>query len=217
MKTKLIKLKTNTEMRGLAHISPLEIKVKENTQFVLDFSYIKNIKSTKSSSNSMVTPVLFTLVFEKEGVTAEIIGIYRLYENEMLNFETSSHHKVPNTVCETNIKGVLGTNSSSNYIGKIKIDKKAQQTSSFLNNSVLVAGKNTKNESQPILEIEANDVKASHGATTGRINDMQKYYLQSRGLTFDDAKKLIIDGFFKSALAQIRDDVIRHEIEGKLL
>lgn len=207
MKTKLIKLKTNTEMSdfGLkSEASSFLLKVKEDTQFVLDFSDIKN-KITKN-------PIEFVVSFEKPGVTVEIVGVYFLKNGEYLNFATTAKHMVPNTTCTTIIKGVLGDDARSNYIGKIIIDKQAQQTSSFLNDSVLVVGKNTKNESQPILEIEANDVKASHGATTGRISDMQKYYLQSRGLTERKATDLVIDGFFESVLEQVKDKKIRSEI-----
>jgi Fe-S cluster assembly protein SufD len=104
----------------------------------------------------------------------------------------------------TRIKGVLDDSASSSYIGKILIAKAGQQTASFLSHNVLVIGNKTSNNSQPILEIDADDVKASHGATTGRI-DRQLYYLATRGLDTVTAKNLIIKGFFEAEMHNIKD------------
>jgi Fe-S cluster assembly scaffold protein SufB len=191
MKTKLVKLKPSTKLN-----------VTEDTQYVLDISSI-SIGSVN-------------VILKKQGVSAEIIGMYVMGDGKDISLETISTHKAPNTSCMTNIKGVLLDNSKSNYIGKIIIEKSAQQTTSYLDDSVLVLGENTKNESQPILEIEADDVKASHGATTGRIDKEQIYYLTSRGLSQKEAENLIAGGFFESTLSKIYDEDVRNEIKKKL-
>jgi Fe-S cluster assembly scaffold protein SufB len=189
-KTELLKLKSNQK-----------VKVSENTQFVLDLTGIKGDKEITAE-----------FIFEKPGVEAEVLGVYCLGKGEKLHLTTVTDHIAPNTSCTTTVKGVLHDNSISNYTGKILIDKKAQQTSSFLNDSVLVVGENTKNVSEPILEIEANDVKASHGATTGRINEDQMYYLKSRGLGEKEAQNLIIEGFFESVLSKVEDASIKEYV-----
>lgn len=194
MKTKLLKLKQNNV-----------IKVNEDIQYVLDFPEF-----------DMAKEYLVELQFEKPGITAEILGIYRLKNDQRLNLTTIAHHKAPNTTCTTNIKGVLYDNSGSNYVGKILIKKKAQQTSSYLDDSILVIGEKTKNSSQPILEIEADDVKASHGATTGRISPEMVYYLQSRGFSKKEAEEMVVEGFFESVISTINDDKIRMEVKKSL-
>lgn len=177
------------------------ISVTEDTQFVL-------IPSSFSSDEHFD----LNFLFEKQGVTAELIMLYALPVTGTLNITTAAVHKVPNTSCLTKIRGVLRDGSTSNYTGKIIIDKAAQQTSSFLNDNVLVVGKNTKNNSQPILMIDADDVKASHGATTGRISEEDIYYLTSRALTRNEAEKLIVNGFFAEFIGEIKDETARKTV-----
>src|SRR5690349_14642149 len=94
----------------------------------------------------------YEFLFNTSGVTAELVTIYKTPEKGSFDVTTIAHHTVPNTNCVTKVRGILGENSISNYIGKIIIDKAAQQTSSFLFDNVLVIGENTKNNSQPILQ-----------------------------------------------------------------
>lgn len=194
MRTELVKLSEKTEL-----------KVLEDTQFVLDVSSFDENKRYE-----------VVLLFEKSGLEAEIIAVYKLSRGEKLNLTTAAVHKVPHTRCFTYVKGVLGDSAGSDYIGKIVINKKAQQTSSYLEDNVIVVGENTSNNSQPILEIEADDVKASHGATTGRIDEQQIYYLRTRGFNEEEAKNIIIEGFFDSLLNKIKDETIREKVSEKL-
>jgi len=201
MKTKLIALQ-----------EPIKIRVKEDTQFVLDFS--SQYKSESVINKSVKS--LVHLIFEKPGVSAEIIGLFKLKKGQEADLTTIAEHKAPHTSCHTAIKGVLEDKANSNYVGKILIDKKAQQTTSFLRDDVLIVGQETENSSQPILEIEADDVKASHGATTGRVDNQQLYYLMSRGLTEKEAEDTVVEGFFEPLLAKIRDEKIRAVVKSNL-
>ena len=190
MKTKLLTLS-----------GPAVVDVTEDMVFVLDFSQIKN-KEAEVDNN-----IVFK--FTTPGVTAEIIGLYHLAKDETLTFGTEAVHRCPNTSCNTKIRGALQSGTSSDYLGKIKIEKKAQQTSSFLHDSVLVIGDNVHNRADPVLEIEANEVSASHGATTGRIDKDQLYYLQSRGLSLNESERLILQGFFETLLGSISDAKVK--------
>ena len=194
MKTELIKLKEN-----------ISLNVAEDTQYVLDFG-----KFAPEGKYEL------ELVFNTPGVSSEIIGLYKLSKNQTLNLTTIANHQAPNTSCMTHIKGVLEDKTTSDYVGKILIDKKAQQTSSYLADAVLVVGEDTHNNSQPILEIEADDVKASHGATTGRINRDHIYYLESRGFSETEAKGILVEAFFESLLSKIEDEKIKQEVKKTL-
>lgn len=182
------------------------IKVTEDTQYVVVFP----------ADNLPTSPVEIEIIFEKSGINAQIIVFYNLLTKSKLEFSTTANHKSANTSCLTKVRGVLGEGASSSYVGKILIRPKAQQTSSFLQDDVLVIGKNIHNQSQPILEIEANDVKASHGATTGRINKDQVYYLMSRGLTAKEAENIILEGFFEVLLDMIEDPKIREKAKNSI-
>lgn len=193
MKTLLIKPEEHTT-----------VIVKEDTQFLLDLRNISEANLT------------LELQMDTPGVSAEIYGFYSLSDNQKLTLTTISKHVAPHTRCMTRIKGILDKNASSSYIGKILIAKPAQQTSSYLSHNVLVIGDKTSNNSQPILEIDADDVKASHGATTGRIDEGQLYYLATRGLDKETARNLIIKGFFDSEMRHIKDAALVEELASSL-
>lgn len=176
----------------------LNISVTQDTQYVL------------GSKTGGEYKVVFNFV--KENVTSEILGVFNLSGDTKLSVTTISHHKVPHTTCNTFMKAVLGDSSFFSFSGKIIIDREAQQTSSFLNDSVLVVGENARSKSKPELEISADDVKASHGASTGRIDDSQLYYLQSRGLNIKEAEKLVVEGFLASLISKINEDSVKEEI-----
>ncbi len=194
MKSKLLPVGENTQ-----------IQVDEDTQYVLWF---EDLSPGKRYS--------LGLTFEKEGAHAEIIAPYKLGKGEHLDLTTIATHNAPHTTCNTAVRGVLQDDSSSMYVGKIIINKKAQQTNSYLDDKVLMVGENAKNTSKPVLEIEADDVKASHGATTGKISPEQIYYLQTRGLSEGEAEKLIVEGFFGSLLSKVKDEKIRHKVKVKI-
>jgi Fe-S cluster assembly protein SufD len=181
----------------------LTYKVVEDVDIVLDLFETKN-------------PVKLEIVFDKPGVSCHLIGMYVLNDGEKLDFTTIAKHETRNTSCLQDVRGVLRDNSDSKYIGSIVIEENASQTESFLDDSVLVLGQGTKNQSEPILEIKNNDVKASHGSTTGRINEEEIFYLQARGLSKKESENIIVEGFFEKLLNQIEDNTIREVIAEKL-
>lgn len=177
--------------------------VKEDIDLVLDL-----FETDKTSE--------LEIIFDKEGVSCHLIGLYVLGEGEKLDFKTSSTHLVRNTSCLQDVRGVLKDNSESKYIGSIVIEEKASLTESFLDDAVLVLGNGTKNQADPVLEIKNNDVKASHGSTTGRINEEEIFYLTSRGLSKKESENLIVEGFFEKLLNQIEDESVRKIMTEKL-
>jgi len=177
--------------------------VKEDVDLVLD------LFETNTPSN-------LELIFETPGVSCHLIGLYVLNEGEKLDFKTSATHKVKNTSCLQDVRGVLKNNSESKYIGSIVIEENASLTESFLDDGVLVLGTGTKNQADPILEIKNNDVKASHGSTTGRINEEEIFYLMARGLSKNESENIIVEGFFEKLLNQIEDENVKNLISEKL-
>ena len=183
----------------------MDIQITEDVQYVLVFEDFSPEKKYE-----------LNFVMEKPGVTAEVMGLYKIGDGQQMNLTTVSNHQAPHTTFRTNVKGILMEGAYSDYVGKIIIAEPAQQTNSYLADDVLVVGEGIKNKSQPILEIEADDVKASHGATTGRVSEEQLYYLQSRGMSRSEAENLIIEGFLESLLAQIVDETIREQVREKV-
>lgn len=129
-----------------------------------------------------------------EGSEADIRGVFHGVEDEHHSMHLVMRHAQPHTKGNIAIRGVYEHSSRAVFTGLIKIEKEAQRTNSYFRDDVLLLD-GALAESLPTLEIEANDVKASHGSTTSRINDDQLFYVQSRGLSKQGARDLIIQGF----------------------
>ncbi|HOF50136.1 MAG TPA: SufD family Fe-S cluster assembly protein [Candidatus Colwellbacteria bacterium] len=181
-----------------------EISVSEDTQFVL----AENRGSEDEFS--------LNLIFQKPGVASEILGVFHLPEGGKIHLTTSSNHLVPGTSCQTYIKAVLNEKSDFDYRGEILIAKEAQQTTAYLCDNVLAVGDDVKRNSRPTLRIEANDVKASHGSTTGRIDQSELYYLESRGIGKRESEEIIIEGFLAGLIRKIKDEDVRKLVLDKM-
>jgi len=187
----------------------LLLKEKENMIFFPeeDTQYVMFLRSSSTT---------LEVNFEKEGVSCEVLILGKIKKGNSVVLNTIAHHLVPNTSCLTTYHAVLEDSSSSDYTGKIIIAEKAFQTTSYLNNKTLVAGENVKNISKPELEIESDDVKASHGSSTGRIREEDIFYLISRGLSRKEAEGIIIEGFFENVLSKIMDEEVREKVRAEV-
>lgn len=160
-----------------------------------------------------VVPVLETLlkprhrqiILAGEGAEAEVIGLFLGRGDESLQLTIDTIHAAPNTKGNTVFKAVLADKSSLEFNGMIKIESGAQGSNDFLQQDSLLLSENARANSVPGLEIEANDVKASHGATAKPVDPEQKFYLMSRGLSEAQAEAMIVQGFISSVLAKIDD------------
>jgi len=137
-----------------------------------------------------------------EGGEADLYALVQGQEAERGSFRVSMVHLEPNTRANVQVKAVLDGQSKLTFNGLIKVLPQAQKTQSYLREDVLLLSKDAQSLGAPQLEIEANDVKASHGSTVGRIDDEQLFYLASRGIDKEEAKKLIIKGFIDSIINQ---------------
>lgn len=160
-----------------------------------------------------IVPVLETLsesrhreiVLAGEGAEAHVIGLFLGRGDNQLKLTINTTHAAPNTTGRTEFKAVLADRSSLEFNGMIKIEKDAQGSNDFLQQDSLLLSSEAKANSVPGLEIEANDVKASHGATAKPVDPEQKFYLMSRGLTVQQAEAMITQGFIATVLSQIDD------------
>ncbi len=138
-------------------------------------------------------------IFEinSENVDLEIYGLFHGKGSDDYKVHTVQHHRSPNSKSNLLIRGVFDDESKFHYTGLVKIDKKAQKSHAYQKNQNLILSDGVFVESEPFLEIEANDVFCTHGSTTGKINEEQLYYMTSRGVSRDEAKKLIVQGFLE--------------------
>jgi Fe-S cluster assembly protein SufD len=151
-----------------------------------------------------------------QGATAKVTGAYFLTGSEHADFDTTQEHAAPNTTSDLFFKGVLADHSRAVWRGVIRVDKGAQKTDAYQENRNLLLSHDARADSIPGLEIEANDVRCTHGATIGQIDKLQLFYLMSRGLSRVDAEQLIVRGFFQPILDRIDSDEVRETLAAEL-
>lgn len=141
------------------------------------------------------SPGNYRFVLDKEGQSIEIFGRFKLEGSEISRWNIEIIHAAPNTSSKTNIKGVVDGFAQAFVNGTIKVLPSAVGTEAFLEERILLVSAEAKAEAVPNLEIETDDVKCSHAATVGKIDEEEVFYLQSRGLMANQAKQMITEGF----------------------
>lgn len=162
--------------------------------------------------SSVSEPRTREIVLAGDGAEADIIGLFLGQGDDMLNLKLDTTHAAPNTRGRTEFKAVLGGKSSLEFFGMIKILKAAQGSNDFLQQDSLLLSEDAKANAVPGLEIEANEVKASHGATAKPVDPEQKFYLMSRGLGEEQAEAMIVSGFIVPILKKIIDESWQRKI-----
>ncbi|MDO8538203.1 MAG: SufD family Fe-S cluster assembly protein [archaeon] len=137
-------------------------------------------------------------------------------QKERYDFNSDIFHEVPETTGKITFKAVLDDFSSSIFDGMIKIFEKAQVTNSFLEAHSILLSKNASSNNIPGLEIEANDVKATHSASVHKIDEEQLFYLNSRGINQREAQKIIVQSFFEALTNRISQENLREIFNNKI-
>ena len=145
--------------------------------------------------------------------SAFINGIINLKNSQHHEIKTNINHLAENTKSYQLIKSVLNDNAKGIYQGKIYVDSKAQKTNGYQLSKALLLNENTEFDGKPELEIYADDVKCSHGATSGNLDEDAVFYLMSRGLSHQQSKVLLINGFLLDAVEKITDVEIKDLIK----
>ena len=130
---------------------------------------------------------------------------------QILDMHSYMEHTAPGSFSDQLYKMVIGGNSQGVFSGKIHVRSEAQQTNAVQLNSNLLMDKGTVN-SQPLLEISADDVRCTHGSTTGRISQEELFYLLSRGIKYSEAIKILIGGFLGDIIQRVSEESLRFRI-----
>jgi Fe-S cluster assembly protein SufD len=151
-----------------------------------------------------------------EGATSRVTGAYFADGTQHLDYDTFQEHIAPNTTSDFAFKGVLRDEATSVWRGMIRVEKDAQKTNAYQENRNLMLSPTTHAVPIPGLEILANDVRCTHGATVGRVDREQLFYLMARGLSRADAERLIVRGFFQDVLDRIELEPVRDALAAAL-
>src|SRR5919107_1888228 len=195
---------------------------------VLHFNTIRSEAGKDATINSLVVALGSELSrtnvdagLAEAGSDSEMLGLYFADSNQVLDHHTLQDHLAPNAHSALLYKGALRDESLAVFSGLIRVEPGAQKTDAYQTNRNLILGTDDAMAvSLPRLEIQADDVKCSHGSTTGQVDDVELFYLMSRGIPRREAEKLVVFGFFGEVTSRIPlkglKDKLDRAIEGKI-
>lgn len=185
-----------------------------------EIEYIMSFKDEPivPTTDPITKPPKSIIQFELKGDNskAQIYGLFAGKNHDHVNFETRTIHSGNSTTAHTNVKTLLKDEAKSDYFGLIRIEKNTTGNDGQLSHDTMLLSKQAKSKSVPALEIEANDVKAGHSASVGQVDEEALFYLRARGLTEEQARELMIEGFFEAMLMQISDQEIASTLRENL-
>ncbi len=157
----------------------------------------------------------FEINIEKEGVELEILGLYLSPHSERVKFNITVRHMVGGSHSRQLFKGIVGGSARAEFDGLVYVAKGAQKTEAFQENHSLLLDNGATVETHPQLEIYADDVKCSHGATSGYLNPDELFYMRSRGIPEAEARKLQMISFVSPVISHL-NETMQNQIISRL-
>ena len=187
-----------------------KVQAYEGTSFLINSDYCAQEKDSRFSMHSDFVHGYFVrnnlhIAVKGENCQTNMYGIFCPQEKQHIDNHTLVDHQISNCVSNELYKGVVRDESSAVFNGKVVVRKDAQQINAFQSNSNIVLHEKGSINSKPELEIYANDVKCSHGCTTGQLDDEAVFYLRARGLSESSAKNMLVNAFITDVIEKIED------------
>lgn len=196
-------LKFQRESEHGFHVGTVEVQQARDSRF----------RSFSFALGSLLSRTNIYSVMGGEGSDCSMNGLYLLHENQHIDHQTRIEHAAPNCTSREVYKGILDGNSHAVFNGKVFVQPQAQKTDGKQTNKNLLLSDGAKVDTKPQLEIFADDVKCTHGATVGRLDEIGLFYLESRGIGAALARRLLTYGFAAEVLEEISPEAIRHRLE----
>jgi Fe-S cluster assembly protein SufD len=195
--------KVQREATDAYHVATVQAMQARDTVFH-QFSYATGARLSRSN--------IYTKL-GASGSEGRLNGLYMLAGDQHCDHQTYVHHAAEQTASRELYKGILDDASRGVFNGKVLVDPIAQKTDGKQTNHALLLSEQARIDSKPQLEIFADDVKCTHGATVGRLDDMLLFYLKSRGIGKETARALLTYAFACEALETIEVDALRESLE----
>jgi Fe-S cluster assembly protein SufD len=195
--------KIQREARRAYHVGTIEARQGRDSHYV-SFSFATGASLSRSN--------IYTTL-DGAGCGATLNGLYMLDGEQHCDHQTRIEHVAPNCFSREVYKGVLDGRSHGVFNGKVYVHPEAQKTDGKQTNNSLLLSKDAQVDTKPQLEIFADDVKCTHGATVGRLDEAALFYMKSRGVNADVAKRLLIYAFAADVLETIEQGDVRESLE----
>ncbi|GAB3960805.1 Fe-S cluster assembly protein SufD [Spirosoma harenae] len=195
--------KVQDETAKAYHIGTTQVNQADNSHFY---------SATVTLNGNFVRNNL-NIVLNGQNAEAFMYGLYMPNGRQHVDNHTLVDHAMPNSYSNELYKGILDDNSTGVFNGKIFVRPDAQKTNAYQSCKNVVLSPGASMNTKPQLEIFADDVKCSHGTTTGQLNDEALFYMRSRGIPKDEARTLLLYAFSQDVLSQIKIQSIREYLE----
>ncbi len=230
---RLIDLFNDTSEKNFLNIF-YNFELKENAvlkNYKVDKFENKNIKYSFNNIDQDKNSISETFIlssgsnFSKNEINCNLNGVYAsAFVNGVFSLNNDKHHEIrsiinhltENTKSYQLIKSVLEQSSKAVYQGKIFVNSDAQKTDGYQLSKAILLNKESEFNAKPELEIYADDVKCSHGSASGSLNEDSIFYLMSRGLSYQQSRELLINGFLLDVVEKITDSEIKNLIKNLL-
>jgi len=185
-----------------------------DTSYEVSIAAGGNLKMTFVTLHGGVISNTVTVNLEGRYAGCELNGLYLVDGIQKVENRVFLNHLVPECVSRQLFKGILDEKGSAIFDGLIKVEQDAQKSEAYQANHHLLLSNDARALSQPQLEIYADDVKCSHGATNGRLDEDQLFYLRSRGIALKEAKLLQQMAFADEVISKISNEILRERMAG---
>ncbi len=194
--------KVQVESDNAYHIEKTEVHQRKNSVFNhYSFSFGGSI--VRNDINSTL---------DDEGIECHYYGLYLAHGNQLIDNHTFVDHAKPNCMSNEIYKGILDDESKGVFNGKIMVRRDAQKTNAFQSNKTVLLSDKATIDTKPQLEIFADDVKCSHGATVGHLDDAAYFYVRSRGIPDELAKSMLIRAFANDVVDVVKIDILKEQL-----
>ena len=191
-----------TDSQAAYHVHNTHVEVEQDSQVDL-FTLTVGGKLVRNNLD---------VVLNGSGIDITLNGLYAVRDQQHVDNHTVVDHRHPNSVSSQLYKGLLSGQGRTVFNGKIFVRSAAQQTNAYQLNRNLLLSEGTEADTKPQLEIFADDVRCTHGATAGSINEDELFYLESRGIAHDQAVSLLSHGFVEDVLTSIEDEDLQQRL-----
>jgi Fe-S cluster assembly protein SufD len=171
-----------------------------------------SLQWTVGALGSRLSKVNQEVALTGQGASAQVNGVMFTTGKQHLAYFTRQDHAAPNTTSDLLYKGGLKDRSRVVWKGMIRVEKDGQRTDAYQKNDNLILSESARADSIPGLEIEANDVRCTHGATAGRVDEEMIFLCQARGIPRETAVRLIVEGFFANVYDRITVEPVRETL-----
>lgn len=200
-----------------AQLDHYKIQNKRSHSAVINNIFFRLKSGSNLTSNTITlyggfTKNVLSVQLAEPEAKAELNGLYLVDENQHVDNQLQIEHAAPNCISNQQYKGILDDNATAVFTGKIMVNKDAQKTLAYQNNKNILLTDHAKVNAQPQLEIYADDVKCSHGATVGQLDSEALFYMRTRGLSTQTARQLLLLAFAGEIVDKISIDPLRESI-----